>query len=829
MELDMNSSIPQADNKLFNQIYQEKNKFCKNMIKNKTYPYLNIPLKLYKRDFVAISPNLSYLVICPCSSNSNAVNKLQIEIFDIRKSKNYLLIPLKEDRLHKVCFSFDEKYIIIGYLLHDIEIWDLNNKRINFIVQYSFKSNPLCDSISCSDYNLGFATKNNSIQLWSLTEKYCLFEVFIQKPNSICFSPDSQLFAYSSNIGNIKIIKMDKEIILSLDTYEFIIKMAFSQNSEILIYSLSNKNLIVYNIKSKNEIFRWNTIGMLARDFSISYNGDLITYFNLDGISESVNFIQICNSTKIRKFERLGIINQELIESEKSFLILNDKKCNLRLIDIRMMREQSVLIDETEGRGLAFSPDCKWLAIGMHLKVKMICIKDKEKNWEFDANGYVTNLKFSADSQFLGFWAYPNIKILNVSEKYRVLFRFNEIHDVGSHGRISFDISHDNKHVACGMKNCILVRKIDGGEVTKYEWPSKSIWSVEYNKKNFLIATAYNYTHILILDVNRNKIIHSIPFNKDNELQRLFFIGKNILVKSQNKILKIHIKSQKIVTLIENYEYISFSHDKKLLLCYFNGRFNSLIDVKNECSILSCNDFIEKLISGISAVCDKYLAVADKGKIYLSEIEVLIDEKEIINNFFGLKQVYISKHKAFTIKPTESNVLQISESKNPLNSYEISTHSKHSNSIALSKDDQMIALSSNHKSIEVWNLKSKQKLFTLSGHSDSIISLYFSFDSKSLVSGAWDSTVRIWNLYDPEKNFIFYGHKNGVNLACLDRVGKYVASCSLDRDIRVWDIETKKEVKCFKIGLARSMCFSKRNKYIAVQIALCAKVYRLRI
>ena len=463
MESDINRSASQADSKPINQIYQEINKICKKMIKYKTYPYLNIPIKLYKRDFMGISPNLSYLALFSCSSNNEAVNKLQIEIFDTRKSKSYLEISLKKrDQLPKVCFSFDEKYMIIASHLQDIEIWDLNNKRIEFIIKHSFKSEPLYETISCSDYNLGFGTKNSRVQIWSLTEKCFLFEGLMHKP-SICFSPNNQLLGFSNNEGRIRIMNMKKEKILSLDTYEHIIKMAFSQNSKILICSLSNKNLILYNIKSKNEVCRWKTNDKQVRDFSISYERDLLRYFDLDSISNSAYLIQNFSSNNMKKFQKWGVINEEIIELGKSCLILNVNDCNPRLIDFRMMREQIVIVNKTKAKSLAFSPDCKWLAIGLHLKVKMIRIKDKKENWEFDAYGNVSSLKFSADSHFLGFWAYPKIEIRNVSEKYSVF----SVCDY-SFRIISFDISRDNKYLALGSNNCISVHNLHGEE-TKYE------------------------------------------------------------------------------------------------------------------------------------------------------------------------------------------------------------------------------------------------------------------------------------------------------------------------------------------------------------------------
>ena len=649
----------------------------------------------------------------------------------------------------------------------------------------------------------------------------------MEKPKSICFSPDSQLFAFLSSLGSMSIISMKKEIILSKEADKQISVMAFSQNSELFIYNISKSYVMIYNLKSKNDIFKLNYNYFLPDNISLTHDKYLLAYYYIGTLRSYVSVTNIFYSNNFQelKFEENELKDKmNIIDIEKSYIIsgfFHGKYT--RLLDIRIMRQQSVLVTKTKAKSLAFSTDNNWLAVGMNFKVKMVCISDNKKNWIIEAFGNVKSLKFSSDSHFLAFWSYPSIDVWDVLKKtkfFSVTYYFCRL--------ITFDISRDNKYLAFGSEYCISVKSFDGEEKI-YERESKSVWSVEYNKENVLIATGCSRTHIHILNVNQNQIIESIHYDYYVRGQEIYFIDRYLLVKLPDKVLKIHIETQHIVTLIQNFKSCSFSNDKKILLCYSNDGFKNLIDVENECSLFSYDKSIEQNISGLSAVCDKYFAVAYKYRIYLSDIEVLIDERKIIDNFYQLRPAYISKSKTYSIKPTDSSILNISDSKNPLNSYEIPTHSKHPNSIALSKDGQMIAFASNQKSIEVWNLKSREKLFCLFGHLDSIISLSFSFDGKSLVSGSWDFTVRMWNLDRAETNSVLYGHTNGVNFVCLDRTGKYLASSSLDRDTRVWDIEKREEVKRFTFGLSRSIAFDRRSKLIVVQVALYAKVYRFRV
>ena len=416
MESDMNSDISFTTNKPFHQMCDGK--LSKKMIKDKTYPYLNIGLKIKdSEELLEISPSLSYLALGRGRYIYQTAAS-EVQIFDIKKSRIHFSIPIPGkcyDNL-KVCFSFDEKYIVkLGGVL---QIWDLKNKRLDFIIPYYVWI------ISCSNYNFGYIKVPDKIHIWSLTERSCTFEVFMKNPSSICFSPDSQLVAISSDLGNLNIINMKNEIIVSLEAHQKISEIIFSQNSEIFIYNLEDEYLIIHHIKSKNEICRLNCSNTFWKSISLSHDGDLLAY---NSFPNSVYFIKNFSQNKMQKFQKWESQNEEIIGFRKSYLLLRNKSESSRLIDIRMMREQYVLVNKTKATSLAFSPDCNWLAIGMNNRVKMTCISDNKKNWGIEIGlkswGMVKikSLKFSADSKFLGIWSYPHLNVWNVVQKYSVI------------------------------------------------------------------------------------------------------------------------------------------------------------------------------------------------------------------------------------------------------------------------------------------------------------------------------------------------------------------------------------------------------------------------
>ena len=64
--------------------------------------------------------------------------------------------------------------------------------------------------------------------------------------------------------------------------------------------------------------------------------------------------------------------------------------------------------------------------------------------------------------------------------------------------------------------------------------------------------------------------------------------------------------------------------------------------------------------------------------------------------------------------------------------------------VAISPDDQAVAVAAANGDIEIWSLSTQRKTRTLRGHEDRVVDLKFASNSR-LVSGSNDRTARIWN------------------------------------------------------------------------------------
>jgi WD40 repeat protein len=67
-------------------------------------------------------------------------------------------------------------------------------------------------------------------------------------------------------------------------------------------------------------------------------------------------------------------------------------------------------------------------------------------------------------------------------------------------------------------------------------------------------------------------------------------------------------------------------------------------------------------------------------------------------------------------------------------------------SIAFSRDGQILAGGSDESTVRLWEVSTGQCLQTLRGHTNKVWSVAFSSDGQTLVSGSQDETVKIWNV-----------------------------------------------------------------------------------
>lgn len=111
------------------------------------------------------------------------------------------------------------------------------------------------------------------------------------------------------------------------------------------------------------------------------------------------------------------------------------------------------------------------------------------------------------------------------------------------------------------------------------------------------------------------------------------------------------------------------------------------------------------------------------------------------------------------------------------------------NNVALSPDNETLAVAGSDKLAHLLNAKSLSKKVTLSGHSGQVYGLAFNKDGSRLATSGWDHTIRIWNAHNGELIRKWDAHRGDVWSVAYSPDGKKLVSGGTDAAVKLWDPE----------------------------------------
>jgi WD40 repeat protein len=114
-------------------------------------------------------------------------------------------------------------------------------------------------------------------------------------------------------------------------------------------------------------------------------------------------------------------------------------------------------------------------------------------------------------------------------------------------------------------------------------------------------------------------------------------------------------------------------------------------------------------------------------------------------------------------------------------------------SVAWNPDSQLVASTTKHHRIKVWDAPTGQRKFDLLDHKDAVNSAFWSPDGERLASASSDQTVKIWDPATEEVLITLCGHTGAVNSVAWSPDGRKLATGSEDGTLKIWDATETKE------------------------------------
>ncbi len=312
-------------------------------------------------------------------------NDGSVQIWDINSGSQ--TVTINTEGAEQIVFSPDGQ-ILVSATSEGIELWDINTGMHVTTIAQNYYSWIKDIKFSPDSQILAVSTEEQGIQFWRVVDGVLLNSIMTRANDEISFFSNGQILVSASPTDSVKFWRVNDGTLTAAieDHLNSESSLAFSPDGKFLASGSDNGGIRLWDLTNGNLIQSMEGHINKINSLIFSEDSQTITSTSYDGL---IVKWQVSSSSPISTVQIYGESNiSELKLSPNGQIAASTDHANFDPVYLWNANDGSLLKPlggcETNGDGLAFSPDSQRIAIGTY---PLICI------WEIQSGSLVTSFE----------------------------------------------------------------------------------------------------------------------------------------------------------------------------------------------------------------------------------------------------------------------------------------------------------------------------------------------------------------------------------------------------------------------------------------------------